>query len=139
MTNELFSTTHVRCSMVVLKHRHMEKAGIHYLREWRMEEITIGHHSASLVIPNGDHHDGFFYYTLTTLDRRQSKTLILSTNVDTKSLETEISIVICRPTGDKCQSKNTVYSIFDPRSSIVKNVFDCHLSGVLTHTHDIFL
>ena len=28
--------------------------------------------------------------------RRQSKTLILSTNVDQKSIETEFSIVICR-------------------------------------------
>ena len=31
---------------------------------------------------------------LSTPDRRQSKTLILSTNVDTKSLGTEFSIVI---------------------------------------------
>ena len=32
---------------------------------------------------------------------RQSKTSILSTNVDQKSLETEFSIVICRQSGDK--------------------------------------
>ena len=36
-----------------------------------------------------------------TPGRRQSKTLILSTNVDQKSLGTEFSIAICRPTGDK--------------------------------------
>ena len=36
-----------------------------------------------------------------TPDRWQSKTLMLSTNVDGKSLETEFSIAICRPTGDK--------------------------------------
>ena len=38
----------------------------------------------------------------------------LSTNVNQKSIETEFSIVICRPS----------LAIFDPRSSIVKNVFD---------------
>ena len=38
---------------------------------------------------------------ITTPGSRQSKTLILSTNVYQKSLETEFSIAICRPTGDK--------------------------------------
>ena len=51
--------------------------------------------------------------------------LILSTNVDQKSLETEFSIAICRPTGDKWQSETPFLSIFDPRSTIVKRVFDC--------------
>ena len=60
--------------------------------------------------------------------------LILSTNVDQKSLETEFSIAICRPTGDKCQSKTLFIAIFYPRSSIVKSVFDCRLSGVNTGT-----
>ena len=36
-----------------------------------------------------------------TLDRPQSKTLILSTTVDRKSVETEFSIVICLPIGGK--------------------------------------
>ena len=76
-------------------------------------------------------------------DRRQLKTLILSTNVDQKSLETEFSIAICRPTGDnwqsktlflaicdKLQSKTLFLAIFDPRSSIVKSVFDCRISCV---------
>ena len=58
------------------------------------------------------------------------KTLTLSTNVDEKSLETEFSIAICRPTGDKWQSKTLFQTISDPRSSLVKNVFDCHLSDV---------
>ena len=46
-----------------------------------------------------------------TPNRRQSKTLILSANVDQKSLETEFSIVICRPIAfvaqlaTKCQRK----------------------------------
>ena len=47
------------------------------------------------------------------LDRRQSKTVILSTIVDQKSLETEISIAICRQTGDKWQSKTLFLAIFD--------------------------
>ena len=35
-----------------------------------------------------------------------------------------------RPTGDKWQSKTLFLAIFDPRSSIIKSVFDCSLSGV---------
>ena len=42
--------------------------------------------------------------------------LILSTNVDKKLLKTEFLIDISRLTGDK--------SLFDPRSFIVKGVFD---------------
>ena len=57
-----------------------------------------------------------------TSDMRQSKTLILSTNVDQTSLETE--------TGDKWQSKTLLLEIFESRSSIVKSVFDCRLSVV---------
>ena len=56
-----------------------------------------------------------------TPDRWQSKTLILSTNVDKNLLDTEFSIAICRPAGDKWQSKlDTVSSDFDTRSSIVR-------------------
>ena len=63
-----------------------------------------------------------------TPDRRHSKTLI----IDQRSLETEFSIAICRPTGDTWQSKTLfIYSYFDPRSSIVKSVFDCRLSFVI--------
>ena len=42
-----------------------------------------------------------YFVNMNTAGRRQSKTPILSTNVDQKSLETEFSIVICRLTGDK--------------------------------------
>ena len=56
--------------------------------------------------------------------RWQSKTLIVLTNVDKKSS-------ICRQIGDKLQSNTLFLSIFDPRSSIVKSVFDCRLSGVV--------
>ena len=61
----------------------------------------------------------------TTPDRRQSEKLILSMNVDKKSLET----------GDwqKWQLKTLFLVIFDPCSSITKSVFDCRLSGVLQH------
>ena len=70
-----------------------------------------------------------------TTDRRQSKTLLLSTNVDQKSIEVNFPIAICRRTGDchlspDWQSKTLFLSIFDPRSSIVKRVFDFCLSGV---------
>ena len=64
-----------------------------------------------------------------TSDRRQSKTLILSTNEDQNLLETEFLIAICRQTGDKWQSKTLFLSIFDQRSLIVQCVFDCRLSG----------
>ena len=64
-----------------------------------------------------------------TPDRRQLKTLI-STKVVPKSSETEFSIAICRPTGDKCQSKTLFLAFFDSRSSVVKIVFDCRLSDV---------
>ena len=65
-----------------------------------------------------------------TPDRWQSKQLILSTNVDQKSLETEFLIAICHSTGDKCQSKTMFLVKFDPHSSIVKSIFKCCLSGV---------
>ena len=54
--------------------------------------------------------------------------LILSTNIDQKPLGTEPLIAIC---GDKWQSKTLFLAIFYPSSSIVKSVFDCHLSSVI--------
>ena len=68
--------------------------------------------------------------TIPTPGRRQSKTPILSRNVDQKLIETVFSIAICRHTGDKRQSKTLFLSIFDPGSSIVGSVFDCCLHGV---------
>ena len=56
-------------------------------------------------------------------------------NVDQKSLETEFLIAICRPTGDKWQSKTLFISIFYPCLSIFKSVFDCRLSGVVLITN----
>ena len=67
-------------------------------------------------------------------DRKQSKTLILQTNIDQKPLETEFLIAICRLIGDKWQSKTLFQLIFDPPSSIVKSVFDCCLSSVIILT-----
>ena len=66
-----------------------------------------------------------------TSGRRQSKTLMPSTNVDKISLETKFLIAICRPTGDKWQSKTLFLAIFDPRSAIVNGVFDFHQPDVL--------
>ena len=61
--------------------------------------------------------------TLITPDRRQSKIVIQSRNVDKKAIETEFLIAICRPTGDKWQSKTLFLTIslaiFYPHSSIV--------------------
>ena len=51
--------------------------------------------------------------------RRQSKTLIPSTKADQVSLETLISITICRRSGDKWQSKTMFLTIFDLRSSMI--------------------
>ena len=56
--------------------------------------------------------------------------LILSTNVDKKSLETEFLVAICRPTGDKWQLKTLFLVIFDPHLSILKSIFDLRLCGV---------
>ena len=71
-----------------------------------------------------------------TPDRLQSKTLILSTNIDKKYLATEILIAICRPTGNKWQLKTRLLLIFDPRSWIVKSIFGCRLSGVVLLVSD---
>ena len=72
----------------------------------------------------------FLRWAHITPGKRQSKTLILSTNVDQKSLKTEFSIAICRSNDDKWQSKTLFLSIFDPRPTIFKNVFDCRLPGM---------
>ena len=69
-----------------------------------------------------------------TPDRQQSKMLIISPNKDQKLLETEFSIAICRPTGDKWQSKTLFLAIFDLCSS---SVFDCCLSDVVNLRNNI--
>ena len=58
-----------------------------------------------------------------TSDRRQLKTLILSMNIDQKSLETEFSIAICRLTGDIWPSKTLLAiqnKIFEPGSRLFR-------------------
>ena len=67
---------------------------------------------------------------------RQSKTLILSTNVDQNSLEKELSFVICHQSGDKWKSKTLFLTNFGPRSSIVTSVFDCRLTSVIMEIRD---
>ena len=64
-------------------------------------------------------------------DRRQSKTLMLSMIVDPRSLEIERLTAVCRPTGDKWQSKTLFPAICDPRSLIDKSVFDCRLYDMI--------
>ena len=56
--------------------------------------------------------------------------IMLTTNIDKKSLETEFFIAICRPSGDKWQSKTLFLAIFDLCLLIVKSVCDCSLPGV---------
>ena len=48
-------------------------------------------------------------------------------------------IAICRPTGNKRQLKTLFLAIFDPYSLIVKNFFDCRLSGVLFYFFLLFV
>ena len=72
-----------------------------------------------------------FLLSIYTSGRWQSKTLILSMKLDQTSLETEFSIAICRPTGDKWLSKTLFLAIFDPQSSIVKNCSYCRLFGMI--------
>ena len=69
-----------------------------------------------------------FVYAIFTPGRRQSKTPILSRNVDQKSIETVFSIAICH---HKWQSKTLFLSIFYPCPWIVDSVFHCHLPGVI--------
>ena len=65
-----------------------------------------------------------------TTGRWQSKTLILSTNVDQKSLETVFLNFYLSPNWPQMAIKSTVSSDLCPRSSIVKRVFDCRLPGL---------
>ena len=55
-----------------------------------------------------------------------------ATNADLELFETWFSIVNCRirgqSNGDKLQSKNMFLIVFEPCSSIVKCVCDCHPS-----------
>ena len=65
-----------------------------------------------------------------TPDRRQSKTLIHSTHVDQKWLETVFFIAICRPTGDKWQSKTLFLAIFIHVCRLLRGYFVCRLSSM---------
>ena len=73
----------------------------------------------------------YFFLFYITLDRQQSKTLLLSTNTDQTSLETEVFfIAICRQLGDKWQSKTLFLAFFNQCLSIVKSAFECRLYPV---------
>ena len=68
---------------------------------------------------------------LITPDRRQSKTLILLTNVGQKEFKTEFSNAIRRQTGDSWQLKTLFLAIFYLPLSIVQSIFDFRISHVL--------
>ena len=78
-----------------------------------------------------------YSYFIITPDRQHSKTLILLANIDQNSMK-QFSIAICRETGYKWQSKTLILAIFYPRLSIVKSVFDCHLSSVILVARDFW-
>ena len=68
----------------------------------------------------------------TTPDRRQSKMLMLSMYVD-KIIRNRVFDCLLSPDFAPCDRLKTLFlPIFDPRSSIVKNVFVCHRSGLCT-------
>ena len=67
---------------------------------------------------------------ISTPGRWQSKTLILSTKIDQKSLETEFSIAILLLDWQQMAIENIVSNVFDPHS-LIRSVFDCRLSGVI--------
>ena len=69
------------------------------------------------------------YTFLITPGRRQSKTLIISTNEDKKSIETEFVA--------RLAIVNTVSCDYYSRSSIVKRVFDCRLLGMFIILHQL--
>ena len=50
-----------------------------------------------------------------------------------KIVRNRLLIAISRPTGDHRQSKTLAVAISDPRSSIVKRVYDCRISGIETN------
>ena len=106
-----FNLLHVAHIFLVL---HCLSLLCHTLHEFleRGESLLIFSGNHNLTVPS----PGFrfsvlissrtFRHFILTLDSRELETLIhiLSTNVDQKSLETEFSIAICRPTGDQWQS-----------------------------------
>ena len=63
-----------------------------------------------------------------TPGRRQSKMLILSTNVDKRIVRNRVFDCHLSP---NWQSKTLFLVIFDPHLSIVKGVFNCRLPGVI--------
>ena len=75
------------------------------------------------------HHEAYNEFTP---DRRQSKTPILSTNVD-HNYSKVFFIAISRLAGDNWQSKALVVAISDPRSSIVRQEFSIAAYPVWNH------
>ena len=72
-----------------------------------------------------------YCFSVITPGRRQSKTPLLSRSVDQKSIETVYSTAICAPLATNGNRKHLFLLIFDRRSSIVDNIFNCRLPGVV--------
>ena len=104
---------------------------LHFLKRWhrilRKKNICAQYAYTAAIFLNARSH--IFQITYLNIPGRlQSKTLILSTIVDQKSLETDILIAICRR-----QLKTLFLGSFDPRPLIAKSIFDCGLPDVLKH------
>ena len=70
-------------------------------------------------------------YSMNTPDRWQLKTLIISTNIDLRLLETDFFDCRLSPDWRQTASKTLFLAICDPHSSIIQSVFDCHLSDMI--------
>ena len=66
--------------------------------------------------------------SINILDRQQSKTLILSTNVDKNARNRVFDCPICP---NNCRSKTLFLAILYLCLSIFKRVYDCPQSGVI--------
>ena len=79
------------------------------------------------VLPLLKHHRG----CINTPDRRQSKTILLSANVDQKSLETDFDCHLSPDWRQMAIENSVSIDFFYQRSSIFKRALDCRLSGVI--------
>ena len=105
---------------------HYLKSGHRFLREKKLCAVCLySRHLLKCPLT-------YFSDYLNTPGRLQSKTLLLSTNVDQKLVETEFLIAICPLTGNKWQLKTLFIVIFDQRP-LIKSVLDCCLPCVLKH------
>ena len=98
--------------------------------------ICVQTHSGKAIIGTKSYSQSNMTAKNITLDRRQSKTLLKSTNADQKSLETEFSIAICLQSYDNRKPCFLLFFLYTFVDSI--NVFVCRLPGVTDNQESIF-